>query len=125
MARPKAKIDFTIVDNYLHAQCDGASIAGLFKIHPDTLYNHIKEKFGMSFSAYQEQKRSEGKEILRMKLWKIALQGNVTMLIWLSKNYLGMSDKNSLDLTTDLSTLTEDQLNYIANKLLKNNGKND
>ncbi|HEY5125372.1 MAG TPA: terminase small subunit, partial [Ignavibacteria bacterium] len=32
---------------------------------------------------------------------------------------LGLMDKSSVDMTTDLSNLSEEQLNYIANKLIK------
>jgi hypothetical protein len=35
----------------------------------------------------------EGKSSLKRKMFEIALKGNATMLIWLSKQYLGMRDK--------------------------------
>ena len=45
------------------------------------------------FAAQIKDGRAEGKMSLRRKMWEMALGGNVSLLIWLSKNELGMSDK--------------------------------
>jgi hypothetical protein len=103
--RPKANIDWKKVDGYLQAQCDGAAIAGLLGIHPDTLYKACEEAHKMTFSAYSQLKKSEGKELLRAKQFQIAMTGEKTMLVWLGKQYLGQSDKTevstSLNMTAD------------------------
>lgn len=99
MARPKADIDWKRVDELLKAQCGGVGIAGILGIHPDTLYLACQEKFKMGFSDYSAQKKSEGKELLRDKQFKLALEGDKSMLIWLGKQYLGQKDKN--DVTSD------------------------
>lgn len=109
MARPKAIIDFNLVDEYLKAQCNGASIAGILGIHPDTLYTAIEENYKVSYSAYSQQKRAEGKEVLRKKLWDTAHGGNVVMQIWLSKQYLGMSES--------LEKLTDEAVELVIEKL--------
>jgi len=109
MGRPKADIDFKKVDEYLQAQCSGASIAGLLGIHPDTLYKAIEDKYKLVFSAYSAQKKAEGKEILRKSLWDMAIKGNVTMCIWLSKQYLGMSES--------LEKLSDESCELIIEKL--------
>jgi hypothetical protein len=100
MARPKAEIDWEKVDSYLRAQCDGTAIASLFGIHPDTLYNACEAEHKTGFSAYAATKRGEGKELLRMKMYQSAMKGDKTMQIWLSKQYLGFSDKQAVDHTT-------------------------
>ncbi len=82
MARPKAIIDWPRVDEYLRAQCDGASIARILGIHPDTLYKACEREHKVCFTAYSEEKKSAGKEILRRKQFDTALSGNTTMLIW-------------------------------------------
>lgn len=97
MARPKAKIDWLKVDVYLRAQCDGAAIARIIGIHPETLYDACKEKYKMGFSEYAAAKKSEGCEILRAKQYQAAMDGDKTMLIWLGKQYLGQSDKQTLE----------------------------
>jgi len=96
MARPKANIDWNKVDKYLQAQCGGTGIAGLLGIHPNTLYETCKEVYKCNFSEYSEQKKGEGKELLRAKQFQTAMDGNVTMQIWLGKNYLEQADKQEI-----------------------------
>lgn len=96
--RAKAQINWAKVDTYLKAQCDGASIAGMLGVHPDTLYRACTRDKKMTFAAYSQQKRTEGRELLRASMYLDAINGNVTMKIFLSKQYLGFSDRN--DLTT-------------------------
>jgi hypothetical protein len=103
MARPEANIDWEMVNSYLLRQCDGVGIAGLLGIHPNTLYERCQQDNNISFSEYSAQKKGEGKEILRAKQYDTAIgdpkkniQPNVSMQIWLGKQYLGQRDKNEL-----------------------------
>jgi hypothetical protein len=97
MARPKTIIDWNKVDKYLQAQCDGVGIAGLLGIHPNTLYKACDETYKISFSVYSEQKKSEGKELLRAKQFQTAMEGEKTLQIWLGKQYLGQRDKHDIE----------------------------
>ena len=90
--RPKAKIDWNEVDNYLKAQCNGTGIAGILGIAPLTLYRACKDTHNVNFDTYSAQKKGEGKELLKAKMFSTAMTGNVSMQIWLSKQYLGMKD---------------------------------
>ncbi len=47
----------------------------------------------VDFVAYADKKRGEGKQLLRRMQFDKAMSGNVVMLIWLGKQYLGLSDK--------------------------------
>lgn len=96
MGRKRIEIDWERVDEYLKAQCDGAAIARMLNIHPDTLYSRCEADHKTVFSAYAQQKKEQGKEILRRKQFDTAMAGNVTMLIWLGKQYLEQSDKQQL-----------------------------
>ncbi len=91
--RKPTKIDWEKVDEYLKAQCSGAAIAGILGIHDNTLYMRCKTDNNVDFVTYAAQKRGEGKEMLRRKQFDKALAGNVVMMIWLGKQYLGQSDK--------------------------------
>jgi len=99
MARPKTIIDWSKVDKYLQAQCNGTGIAGLLGIAPITLYRACEEKYKVNFEAYSAQKKGEGKELLRGKQYQVAMEGDKTMLVWLGKQYLEQKDKN--DITTN------------------------
>jgi hypothetical protein len=99
--RPKATIDWKQVDDYLRAGCDGASIARLMGIHPETLYNACEREHKTLFSAYAQEKRSEGHSLIRAAMFDEAVtKRNTTMLVWLSKTELGMSETQKIDHTT-------------------------
>jgi len=91
--RPKIEVDFAEVDKLCQIQCTGEEIASFFEISYDTLERRCKEQFKVSFAEYIKEKSAKGKSSLRRLQWKAAMNGNVTMLIWLGKQYLGQSDK--------------------------------
>jgi hypothetical protein len=62
----------------------------------DTLAVKIKEKFGLSFPEYKKQKQEPMRINLMKKQYDVAMQGNVSMLIWLGKQYLKQSDKQEI-----------------------------
>ena len=73
--------------------------ADKLKVSDETLNTRIKEKYGINFLAFKEQKRLEIENNLHLKQYEIALKGNVPMLIWLGKNILGQRDKHETELT--------------------------
>lgn len=105
MARPKVNIDWKKVDRYLQAHCDGAGIAGLLGIDPETLYRACQRDHKIGFSEYAAQKKGEGKELLKARQFETAMSGNVSMQIWLGKQYLGQRDKSDVDQTGAPSSL--------------------
>ena len=115
MGRPKINIEWDKVNKYLQAQCDGVSIAGLLGIAPITLYRACKRRFKVNFDAYSAKKKSEGVELLKLKQYQTAMSGNVTMQIWLGKQYAGQREKSELtgadgkDLIPPARTLTKEE----------------
>lgn len=103
--RPKSEIDWDMVDNFLKAHCDGVGIASYFGVAPDTLYRLTNERYNMTFTAYSQQKKSEGKDLLRAKQFQTAMAGDKAMLIWLGKQYLEQKEKT--DITSDNERLTQ------------------
>jgi len=94
--RPKADIDWDIVTKYLQAQCEATGIASILGISVDTLYVRCEKDHNMTFSAFAQQKKSEGKELLRNKQFELAMSGEKTMLVWLGKQYLEQKDKSDI-----------------------------
>lgn len=91
--RPKVDIDFNIVNNLCEIQCTGEEIAFALSIDYSTLQRRIKDKFGISFADYYKIYSQQGKISLRRKLFhRAVVDGNVPILIFLAKNYLGLSD---------------------------------
>lgn len=98
MAAKKVDIDWDRVAKYLQAQCSGSGIAGILGIHENTLYSRCKLDNGVEFMAFSEQKKGEGKELLRKKQYDVAMEGDKTMLVWLGKQYLEQKEKNETDI---------------------------
>lgn len=121
MARPKAVIDWSKVDFYLRAHCDGVGIAGILGVSPDTLYRACQEEHKIGFADYSAQKKSEGKELLRATQFQLAIEKDKTMLVWLGKQYLGQRDKSeSYNENSDTSRIVvenEEQAERIKNIL--------
>jgi len=93
MGRPRIEIDWVEFDKLCTMQCTLVEIAGWFECSEDTIERRIREKYDCTFAELFTQKRSKGKISLRRKQYETALKGNVAMLIWLGKQYLGQSDK--------------------------------
>lgn len=93
MARPRKVIDWNEVDKLCFLQCTRQEVAWFLDISTDTLDRTIKRDKNMSFAAYFEQKASKGRISLRRKQYEIAMHGNVTMLIWLGKQWLNQTEK--------------------------------
>ena len=93
MAPPKLKIDWDQFDKLCAIKCTRDEIANILEISHDTLERACKRDKQCSYASYYEKKASKGVASLRRRQYQLAQDGNVTMLIWLGKQYLGQSDK--------------------------------
>lgn len=74
--------------------CTTDEIASIYMMSVDTLNHACMAKYDKSFAEWIAQFKGQGKMSLRRKLYHKAVnQGDTSSLIWLSKNYLAMSDK--------------------------------
>ena len=62
----------------------------------DTIVRRFKEDHGITFADFIAQKKLVGHEKIRRKMHDRALEGSDTMLVWISKNRLGYSDKKEI-----------------------------
>lgn len=85
MARPKLEIDAEQVRKLAAMHCTTQEIAAFFDCSRDTIEGR--------FSAELNKGRQQGKMQLRDWQLQSARKGNVAMLIFLGKQYLGQSDK--------------------------------
>lgn len=84
MARPLKDIDPRQVELLAECGCTLNEIAAKLGCHADT----IRDRFSESV----QKGREAGKTDLRQTQWRVAKSGNVAMLIWLGKQYLGQRD---------------------------------
>lgn len=96
MGRPKIKIDVNQFEKLCHLQCTLVEISEYFGCSEDTIYRWCKLHYGLTFAEIFKKKSSGGRISLRRSMFEAALKGNITMMIWLSKQYLGMSDKQEV-----------------------------
>lgn len=117
--RPKAIIDWRYVGQMLEAGATAEGIAATIGCDRDTLYNRCKTDNNQDFSAFSQEKKAKGDELLRTAQFKNAMSGNVTMQIWLGKQRLGQTDKTQSEITgkdggpieaVNLSTLSTEEL---------------
>jgi len=94
--------EFTTEDfeKLCHMQCTKEEIAAFFDMSDDTLTNRVRDHYSQSFADVYQQKRKSGTMSLRRAQWQTAIgnkelntKPNVTMMIWLGKQYLGQADQ--------------------------------
>ena len=83
-----------------------------------TIESWCKREYKANFYDVFKKKSAAGKMSLRREQWRSAEKGNVTMQIWLGKQWLGQTDK--VEQKTD-ATVTENQVVLY----LPDNGRGD
>ena len=117
--RPHKEIDRKAFEGLCRIQCTLNEMCDFLECDNKTLENWCKREYGMKFSEVFIRKRSTGHISLRRTLYRKGVEeGDSRILIFLAKNWLGMSDKQKVELDSplqvtsgyDLSTLSEQEL---------------
>lgn len=103
--RPLAVIDAAQVEQLAAIDCSVAEMGAVLGCSSDTLQRR--------FAAAIEKGRESGKASLKRRQFKLAMDGNATMLIWLGKQRLGQSDRHEYRIG-NLDQLSDDELKRIA-----------
>ena len=107
MGRPKINIDIEQFEKLCNIQCTKEEIAGWFNCSEDTIENFCKKNYKETFSAVFKRFSGKGKVSLRRNQFKLS-ETNVTMAIFLGKQYLGQSDKiETVNSFEDLTPLAD------------------
>jgi len=86
--RPVTPIDIELVQKLAQIHCTKREIASIVGCHVETL-DHER------FSEVLQKGFDEGKMSLKRKMFEVAMKGNCAMLIWLSKQHLGMKERSA------------------------------
>ena len=105
--RPRVEIDKEQFESLCAISCTLEEISGFFKHDEKTVEAWCKRTYKTGFSDIYKKLAGRGKMSLRRLQWKSAQAGNVTMQIWLGKQWLGQTDK--VEQKTD-ATVTENQV---------------
>ena len=93
IGRPKKKLDKDIIANLSQIGCTQEEIGSVVGISARTLQRR--------YADLVEENKNIGKASLRKRMWKCALNGNPNMMVWLSKNALGMKDRTVTENVTE------------------------
>lgn len=94
--RPKIAIDFKYLDVICQRPISGEDVAAIMEVSKDTLERAVKKEFGITFAAFKDKKMSKLRLTILDKQLEILKKGNVTMAIWLGKQYCGQKDKTEI-----------------------------
>lgn len=112
--RPRIQIDEEQFKGLCNIQCTLSEIANWFKCSEDTIENWCKRTFKLTFSEAYKRWSVGGKISLRRNQFRLA-ENNVTMAIWLGKQYLGQTDK----IEASVDETSEEILGEIAAEIKK------
>jgi len=97
--RPPKQINWVEFEKLCRIQCSLQEMCSWFGVTEKTLERKVRDNYGEGFSQVFAKKRVGGLVSLRHNLFKLS-EKNVAAAIFLSKNYLGMSDKGEIDITS-------------------------
>jgi hypothetical protein len=87
-------VDYKLLKSLCALQCTDEEMASVLGIGHAT-FERRKKKDELFQQAYEEGK-AEGRVSLRRQQYQAANAGNITMQIWLGKQFLGQTDKADL-----------------------------
>lgn len=102
MGRPKIEIDQDKFEKLCYLQCTLVEIAGFFDCSEDTIERWCKRTYEETFAEIYKKKSQGGRMSLRRHQFRVAEKGNVTMLIWLGKQYLGQKEAQTITLDNEI-----------------------
>ena len=112
LGRPQKPIDEKVLANLSQINCTQEEIASILGISARTLQRRYADLI--------EVNKNKGKASLRKRMYEKAMKGNDKLMIWLSKQYLNMTDRiHNTNITEPLPLIIEAQ----AEEIKDSNGK--
>lgn len=115
MARPRIEIDREQFQKLCAIQCTLDEISSWFKCSPDTIERWCTRELSMSFAEAFKTWSADGKISLRRNQFRMA-EHNVSMAIWLGKQYLGQKDQQDIKVIADDDDTVKKMEQYFANR---------
>lgn len=103
--RPRTKLDERMLEELASINCSYDEMALVLGCSVRTLHDNFRTPI--------EKGRAQGKSSLKRMQFKLAMDGNATMLIWLGKIWLGQRERRE-EISIDVKTMTDDQLRRLV-----------
>ena len=95
----KAPFSWDKLDGLLAYKPSLIVCSDILDCHENSIKNHIKKRYGLTFTEYADRKMSKTKVKLVQKALDQAFGGNTTMLIFCLKNLCKWADKQEMNHT--------------------------
>lgn len=118
--RPKIKIDKESFEKLCLMHCTLIEIAGFFDCSEDTIERWCVERYKTNFADVYKRKSAKGNISLRRSQFQSAEAGNVTMQIWLGKQWLGQKEQAEIDLSVNNDEAVREMERYFESKRTEN-----
>ena len=94
--RPRQEVDLELMAECCKMFCTKEETASLLKVSNDTIERRLKE-LDTNWTEFFDHHSADGKMSLRRSQFKSATEeNNVSMQIWLGKQYLGQKDRTDI-----------------------------
>ncbi len=113
--RPRIEIDEEAFKKLCGIQCTLDEVASFFNCSPDTIERWCKRELKITFAEAFKKHSANGKISLRRWQFKMA-EHNVSMAIWLGKQYLGQTEKQEMSLSTSSDDTIKEMEKYFESK---------
>ena len=113
--RPRIEIDEEAFKKLCGIQCTLDEIASFFNCSPDTIERWCKRELKITFAEAFKKHSANGKISLRRWQFKMA-EHNVSMAIWLGKQYLGQTEKQEVAVATQNDEAIYEMERYFAKR---------
>ena len=114
MGRKKAELDYTVIDTALFYGATLTQLQYLLerkgnKVSTKTIERVVLRDKKMKFTEYRDYHHNGAKLKLSQKQFEVAMSGNVSMLIWLGKQWLGQRDQHDIETKNENKIVIEKQ----------------
>lgn len=117
--RPRAEIDKKQFESLCSLQCTLEEVASFFNVNERTIERWCKREYKQDFVDVYKKASAGGKMSLRRLQWQSAKAGNVTMQIFLGKQWLGQTDKTAVSAVAEKEDKKLSVVEQIAMELMK------
>lgn len=115
--RPQIEIDQEQFEKLCYMQCTLSEIAGWFHCSEDTIERWCRREYEQTFAEVYKTHSAGGKISIRRWQFRLA-EHNVSMAIWLGKQYLGQRD-----LVEVSAPVAESSIENIAKQIMKDRNR--
>ena len=123
MGRPVIELDEHQLKSLMRLTPSLKDTADFFDVSEDKIEMTIRAKWGLTFSEFRDKNAVQSRLGIKRKMIEKALAGDNTMLIWLSKNMLGMTDKVEQKQEITFSNLSNEEIDARIKELEAKNGR--